>query len=123
MGIMTQKQAAKLLEDVQAFERGETIEKFLEGLTEVDELTEEALESAFNNEVIPWLRRRLETLLGEVDKEMLALMKGQKFPEARMEYGITRYAPLSQGPKDFLRALGRPYRMWRAKVRTAIEGK
>jgi len=124
MGIMTQKQAEAMLEEIRDLERGDNIEAFLESLSELDELTEEATQSAFDNEVMPWLRRRMEALLrDQLDKEMYAMMRGQAFPEQRMEYGITRYAPLSQGPKAFLKALGKPYRMWRAKVLQAIEGK
>jgi len=116
-GVMTSTEAASLLEEVRR-------EEILESVEEVEggELTEEALESAFKNEVQPWLRREMEKFMNDLDKKMLGIMKGQ-FPEARMEYGITRYAPLSVGPKDFLKSLGKPYRMWRGKVRDALEGK
>ncbi len=103
--------AAKLLKKVQ-----------FESVDEEFEITEDALQSAFENEIQPWLQRETERVMGELDKKMLGIMSG-KFPEARMEYGITRYAPLSTGPQVFLKSLGKPYRRWRAKIRQAIEGK
>ena len=85
------------------------------------ELTEDPVQGAFDHEVKPWLSRELEKLLGQLDKKMLGITRGQ-FPEKRMEYGITRYAPLSVGPKDFLKSLRTPYSYWRNKIRGMMEG-
>ena len=83
-------------------------------------LTEDAVQSAFDHEVKPWLRRELEKVMGQLDNKMQGIMRGQ-FPEKRMEYGITRYAPMSMGPKDFLKSLRTPYLYWRGQIRGMVE--
>lgn len=110
---MTAADAQAMVEEILAHERGEVV-------TET-ELTEDPIQGAFDHEVKPWLRRELEKLLGQLDKKMQGIMRGQ-FPEQRMEYGITRYAPLSMGPKDFLKSLRTPYMHWRGQIRGMLEG-
>jgi hypothetical protein len=76
-------------------------------------------ESAFEQELKDWCISQLEPELRKMDKVFMGMKKG-KWPEKRMEHGVTRYRPMSQTQEDFMDDVIGYFTSWRQGVRSAL---
>lgn len=83
-------------------------------------LMEDAVESAFKQELRPWAVSEFEAFLKGLDRKVLDLRKG-KWPRPAMQHGITRYRPGSMTHEDFIEDLLDHYLGWRNNMKHAAK--